>query len=66
MAHHAPNPGTGNARVQVSDQGEHTFRFRFRLAAGLTPQDLDREALGLHRPPVGADLTRGMPVRLTI
>ena len=66
MAHHAPNPGTGNARVQVSDQGEHTFRFRFRLAADLTPQDLDREALGLHRPPVGADLTRGMPVRLTI
>ena len=65
MAHHCPHPGKGHPRAQVSDQGEHLFRFRFRLAANLTPQDLDREVLGLQRPPVGADLTRGMPLRLT-
>jgi len=62
MAHHGPRrdipPG-----ARVADQGEHFFRFRFFAGAGVTPALLESHALALHRPPVAADLTRGMPRR---
>jgi alpha-mannosidase len=62
MAHHAPHPGVKERRV-ISDQGPQDFTFYFfpRLAGGSA--QLDELALGRHRPPVVADLTRGMPLR---
>jgi alpha-mannosidase len=48
-------------RAVHSDQGEHGFRFRFCCGPMIAPEYLDREALTLHRPPLTADLTRGMP-----
>jgi alpha-mannosidase len=62
MAHHAPAPGRRLRRV-VADHGEHTFRFYFRAGADTTPAALQRQALHAHRPPLVADLTRGMPRR---
>lgn len=59
MACHEPNPGTHVRRV-FSDQGEHKFRFRFLSASRITPAELDSMALALHRPPISAELTRGM------
>lgn len=62
MAHHPPHNGEQERRV-ISDQGVHTFTFRFypRLSRG--PLVLDRHALSLHRRPGVTDLTRGMPQR---
>ncbi len=61
MAHHDPYPADEDRGV-FTDQGEHTFRFRFFCGgAELTHEVLARHALALHRPPVMADLTRGMP-----
>ena len=59
MAHHDPNPGTWPRRT-FSDQGEHEFRFRF-FGAATTGERLDAHALMLQRPPIMAELTRGMP-----
>ncbi|CCW35572.1 alpha-mannosidase [Chthonomonas calidirosea] len=66
MAHHDPHPGT-SARAELSDRGVHRFRFRFFYKWGdlssypdLTLRQLDSHALMLHRPPLLADLTRGM------
>jgi alpha-mannosidase len=62
MAHHPPHSGEKERRV-ISDQGVHKFTFRFfpnfKGGAGL----LDRHALSLHRRPVIADTTDGMPLR---
>ncbi|MDR3708347.1 MAG: glycoside hydrolase family 38 C-terminal domain-containing protein [Capsulimonadaceae bacterium] len=58
MAHHDPTSSTF-PRAVISDQGVHTFRFRFY--AGAKPGDLDKAALAWQRPPVTADLTNGMP-----
>ncbi|HEY0868425.1 MAG TPA: glycoside hydrolase family 38 C-terminal domain-containing protein [Fimbriimonas sp.] len=58
MAWHDPHPGYAMELRAFSDQGVHAFRFRF-----LGPVDaasLDRHAFGMQRPPLTADLTRGM------
>jgi alpha-mannosidase len=66
MAHHDPHPGRP-VRVELSDKGTHLFRFRFfcwenRPTASVeeSTHQLDTHALMLHRPPLLADLTRGM------
>ncbi|MDB6168799.1 MAG: Alpha-mannosidase [Verrucomicrobia bacterium] len=45
------------------DQGEHVFTMRFFPPGKVTAKELDRHALLLQRPPVIADVTRGMPHR---
>ncbi len=62
MAHHDPSPAF-QLHATVADQGVHTFRFRFRLA-GTAPDVLAAEARQWQRPPLVAELTRGMPVRM--
>jgi alpha-mannosidase len=59
LAHHDPHPGYA-PRAVVADQGVHEFRFRF-FHNRVDTQTLDRHALTLQRPPLPADLTRGMP-----
>jgi alpha-mannosidase len=60
MAHHEPHSG-GSPNAVVSDRGVHHFRFEFWPATdGDLVQTLDRRSLQLQRPPLGADLTRGM------
>jgi len=60
LTQHDPFPVLEN-RAVFADQGEHIFRIRFYAGATLSPAFLDGEALSLHRPPLMADLTRGMP-----
>jgi alpha-mannosidase len=60
MAHHVPNPPE-ELRGVYSDQGVHEFRIWFILAADVTPAVLEQRAMCAHRPPLYADLTRGMP-----
>ena len=62
MAHHVPYFGTG-PRAVISDQGVHEFRFRFFCGASVNETLLDSHALMMQRPPLIADLTRGMPTR---
>ena len=62
MAHHQPQ-GAFPAAV-VADQGPHRFRFRFFLTAQ-SVETLATHALALLRPPLTAELTRGMPARWT-
>lgn len=57
--HDLPKKITG--RQRVSDQGPQEFLFRFYLSA--TPSLLERHARQLHRSPLIAELTRGMPWR---
>jgi alpha-mannosidase len=59
MACHEPNPGT-HARRVFSDHGEQKFRFRFLAAPSIVPDELEAIALALNRPPLSAELTRGM------
>ena len=63
MAHHIPCDPTFGRRV-VADQGRHRFRMRFWLD-GAGEAALAAHALQLHRPPIAAELTRGMPARFT-
>jgi hypothetical protein len=63
MAHHDPHPGHA-ARRTFSDQGEHTFMFRYFAGPSVQPAIIDQHALQMQRPPLIADLTRGMPHRL--
>jgi len=58
MAHPVPHGGVA-PRAIISDRGDHTFRFRFY--SGNDVDRLDQAALGMQRPPLMADLTRGMP-----
>jgi len=60
MAHHDPHPGTA-ARSVISDQGTHTFRFRFFRGNAVDREILEHHGLMLQRPLVTAELTRGMP-----
>jgi len=62
MAHHQPQ-GEFPAAV-VADQGAHRFRFRFFLQTP-TVETLAAHALALLRPPLTAELTRGMKARWT-
>ena len=62
MAWHEPNPGT-HPRGIFSDRGEHFFRFRFLAGGTLSAAELDRMAFGMQRPPLTADVTRGMKNR---
>ena len=59
LAFHDPYAGLFNRSV-VSDQGPHTFRFRF-FPVGADVERLESHALMFHRPLLAADLTRGMP-----
>lgn len=61
MVHHDPHPPTA-FRAQISDQGEHCFRFRFWSLQGSDVRQMELEAMQMQRPPVIADLTRGMPL----
>lgn len=61
LAHHEPHQPNA-ARMSWSDQGEHEFRFRFHLGSP-EAADLEAQALAWQRPPLMADLTRGMPCR---
>ena len=60
MAHHQPR-GEFPAAV-VADQGAHRFRFRFFLQTPVVER-LAAHALALLRPPLTAELTRGMKAR---
>lgn len=60
LAHHEPNPGIAARRV-YSDRGEHALRFRFVIQPTLDQDWLPHQAIGVHQPPLVADLTRGMP-----
>jgi alpha-mannosidase len=63
LACHTPNVGDA-PRTVFSDQGEHVFRFRFLASpAEISVAGLEEWALGLHRPLLSADLTRGMRKR---
>ena len=62
MAHHQPQ-GHFPAAV-VADQGSHRFRFRFFLKSP-TVETLAAHAVALLRPPLTAELTRGMKARWT-
>jgi hypothetical protein len=62
MAHHKPQ-GYFPAAV-VADQGPHRFRFRFFLKMP-TVETLGAHAMALLRPPLTAELTRGMEARWT-
>ena len=62
MAHHKPQgyfPG-----AVVADQGPHRFRFRLFLKTP-TVETLATHAMALLRPPLVAELTRGMKARWT-
>ncbi len=61
MAHHDPHPADF-PRAETADQGLHRFRFRFHLASA-TAEVLAAETLAWERPPLVAELTRGMPAR---
>lgn len=62
MACHDPNPGTG-PRVVFSDQGFQRFRFRFLSSPNISPDIMERHALSFHRPPLKAEVTKGMKTR---
>jgi alpha-mannosidase len=64
MAHHAPHNGKAPRRT-FTDQGEHTFTFRFFAGASVTPSLIDRHAIQMQRPLIIADFTRGMPNRFS-
>jgi hypothetical protein len=59
MAWNKPGPAP-HARSVYSDRGQHFFRFRFLAGENLTAADLDQIALAWQRPPLFAELTRGM------
>jgi alpha-mannosidase len=63
MAHHHPSYPATPARGVPADQGLHFFRFQFFCGEHLRPEALDLAALALHRPPLCADITKGMPAR---
>ncbi len=59
VTHHDPH-GITRADAPWTDQGVHTFRFRFYLGEAAASERLESDALALHRPPLSAALTRGM------
>jgi alpha-mannosidase len=62
MAHHDPHPGASEAkRHTYSDQGIHHFRLRFYPGA-VTLDQLEAAAHQLTRPPLCANVTKGMPM----
>ena len=61
LAHHVPYDTKQLPMPGVySDRGEHTFRFRFLLSDKITVEKLEEQAAMYHRPPILAELTRGM------
>jgi hypothetical protein len=60
MSHHDPYRGPFE-RGRIADQGEHDFRIRIFHGPDLSGDQLDAHALAIQRPPLWADLTRGMP-----
>ena len=63
MAHHEPYSGHAPRRT-FSDQGEHVFTFRYLAGPAVQPALMDEHAFQMQRPPLIADLTRGMSHRL--
>ena len=62
-AHHGPYKLPPNlAHKFYTDQGDHTFKLRFYFKSA-NRDLLDSQANSLHRPPLIADLTRGMSWR---
>lgn len=59
MANHAPKI-PGSELAAYSDHGVHKFRIGFDHSKGLSPESLMRRAVSWLRPPVCADLTKGM------
>jgi alpha-mannosidase len=59
FAHHDPHSGH-SPRARHTDQGEHEFRFRFLAGDAATGAALDGQATMLQRPPLFAEVTRGM------
>jgi alpha-mannosidase len=59
VTHHDPR-GVDRPDAAVTDQGVHSFHFRFYLGEAATAQRLEAHALALNRPPLCAELTRGM------
>ncbi len=59
MGHHEPDPALA-PRPAYSDQGEHSFVFRF-MAGAVEPTALEHQARMMQQPLLAADLTRGMP-----
>ncbi len=62
MAHHEPVDIASAIRAVIADRGTHTFRFRYYCGNEITEQTLEPSAFSMQRPPVIADLTRGMPL----
>ena len=62
MAHHDPHNGRAPRRT-FTDQGEHTFHFRYLVGADIFTEMLEEHAGQFNRPLITADLTRGMPNR---
>jgi alpha-mannosidase len=62
MAHHDPNPGTSPCR-EISDQGEHLFRFRFTLGGRTSHETLASMARDCVQRPLVSTTTDGMPRR---
>lgn len=60
MAHHAPHGGV-SPRRRFADRRLHSFRFRLLGGAALHGNVLEQHATSMQRPPIIADLTRGMP-----
>ena len=69
MANHDPyslNPDRKTLdvyRKTYTDDGVHDFRFRFFGGAEATAPLLHRETMGMQRPLLMGDLTKGMPMR---
>ena len=63
MANHNPfdlsKPGP--FRLVYSDRGSHHFRFRFTAGPDVNIDNLNTQATMFQRPPIIAELTRGMP-----
>lgn len=62
LAYHDPYPAALHPRPVIADQGVHTFRFRLLYGPEVTPNTLGIHAGQMQRPPLAADLTRGMTV----
>lgn len=63
MAHHHPSHPATPPHGMVADQGMHEFRFEFLADRELKPEQLERRAFMLHRPPLASDWTKGMRAR---
>ena len=59
MAHHDPHNGIAPRRT-FTDQGQHMFRFRYFANETIFTAEMEQRVTQMQRPPIIADLTRGM------